>query len=201
MSKSILCLYGLTLLLKVKVTFCQENKDCDQGYECIPNVECAGYQDLRNQLRNMEKSSPEYKDLLSKTRKLVCNRARRRICCRVEVPEPPVSVLGQRESVSSIRSSDPSSPSFVPSGNECGVAVKSAAFIVGGNDTELGEFPWMVLLGKDKPTGDIIWHCGGTLINKWYVLTAAHCNKVDFVRLGEWKVVDTNTFDRQECLY
>ena len=40
-------------------------------------------------------------------------------------------------------------------GNNCGVAVKSAAFIVGGNDTELGEFPWMVLLGKDKPTGKV----------------------------------------------
>ena len=40
-------------------------------------------------------------------------------------------------------------------GNNCGVAVKSAAFIVGGNDTELGEFPWMVLLGKDKPTGRV----------------------------------------------
>ena len=34
-----------------------------------------------------------------------------------------------------------------------------------------------------------------------YVLTAAHCNRVDFVRLGEWKVVDTNNFNRQECLY
>ena len=33
------------------------------------------------------------------------------------------------------------------------------------------------------------------------MLTAAHCNRVDFVRLGEWKVLDTNTFNRQECLY
>ena len=38
------------------------------------------------------------------------------------------------------------------------------------------------------------------MINKWYVLTAAHCGpKVDMVRVGEWKVVDTSKYDKDTC--
>ncbi|KAG7297997.1 hypothetical protein JYU34_018756 [Plutella xylostella] len=46
--------------------------------------------------------------------------------------------------------------------------------IIGGNRTHLFEMPWMVLLSYDSPRGRKL-SCGGTLISKWYVLTAAHC--------------------------
>merc|ERR1712154_445753 len=40
--------------------------------------------------------------------------------------------------------------------------------------------------------------CGGAVINKWFVLSAGHCGPtVDYVRLGEWKVVDPET--ETEC--
>ena len=34
------------------------------------------------------------------------------------------------------------------------------------------------------------------------MLTAAHCGpKVDYVRVGEWRVVDTSTFNEENCAY
>uniref|UniRef100_A0AAG5DTW4 limulus clotting factor C n=1 Tax=Anopheles atroparvus TaxID=41427 RepID=A0AAG5DTW4_ANOAO len=58
-----------------------------------------------------------------------------------------------------------------------------------GKDAKLFEFPWMALLSSRE-----IWICGGTLINKRYVLTAAHCVKnieLGPVRLGEYDLNET----------
>ncbi len=53
----------------------------------------------------------------------------------------------------------------------------------GGEDSDLGEFPWMVLLRRERPNNRIWWHCGGALINQWFVITAAHCGPtIDYVR-------------------
>ena len=46
--------------------------------------------------------------------------------------------------------------------------------IVGGKETKLGDYPYMALLGYEFD-GRVVYGCGGSLINKWYVLTAAHC--------------------------
>ena len=69
---------------------------------------------------------------------------------------------------------------------------------VGGQDTRIGEFPYVALLGKPswRRPGSIYWHCGGSLINKWYVLTAANCGEVELVRLGEWKVLDPDSYTK-----
>ena len=64
---------------------------------------------------------------------------------------------------------------------ECGFRL-ALTNIVGGKTAKFGDFPYMALLGyrSDLPiTGktDTFYTCGGSLINKWYVLTAAHCIK------------------------
>ena len=66
---------------------------------------------------------------------------------------------------------------------ECGVR-SIPANIVAGRTTKPGEFPYMALLGynssskgfnKSLTDKDVYYECGGSLINKWFILTAAHC--------------------------
>ncbi|XP_022902338.2 serine protease easter-like [Onthophagus taurus] len=70
--------------------------------------------------------------------------------------------------------------------DDCGEAV-SVARITSGEKAELLEFPWQAAL-KYVSLKTIPYSCGGTLINKRYVLTAAHCIKPTLigVRLGEY---------------
>ena len=52
---------------------------------------------------------------------------------------------------------------------ECGVANQEIR-IVGGRPTGVNRYPWIVRLVYDGQ-----FHCGGSLLNGDYVLTAAHC--------------------------
>lgn len=79
-------------------------------------------------------------------------------------------------------SNDPEDPNLgtwkpLEERGECGTDAISSS-IVGGENAKEGEFPYMALLGKKiVRRGKIIDHfsCGGSIINKWYILTAAHC--------------------------
>lgn len=80
---------------------------------------------------------------------------------------------------------------------DCGKDLRQRIF--GGNRTGLDEFPWMALLEYTTTTGDVKTSCGGVLISKRYVLTAAHCLvseqlqtrglRLTGVRLGEFNVL------------
>ena len=52
---------------------------------------------------------------------------------------------------------------------------KRAGRLLGGQSTKPGEITFMALLGYEKLPGLIFYTCGASIINKWYVLTAAHC--------------------------
>ena len=54
----------------------------------------------------------------------------------------------------------------------CGLAER-ATRIVGGEDTEVNEYPWQAGL-VTRGQRDFVW-CGGSLISSNWVLTAAHC--------------------------
>lgn len=54
----------------------------------------------------------------------------------------------------------------------CGSNVKGTGLIIGGSFSEKNQWPWLVALVNKS---DENFFCGGTLISKRHVLTAAHC--------------------------
>jgi secreted trypsin-like serine protease len=64
---------------------------------------------------------------------------------------------------------------------DCGV-INQETRIVGGQVTGIHRYPWVARLVYDGQ-----FHCGGSLINSDYVLTAAHC--VRRLRRSKFKVV------------
>lgn len=117
-------------------------------------------------------------------KKSVCNQTEKKICCP-QLQDDEDDTDSSRKGGSH---SDHNSPGWIPLASQGNCGEDDPAFIVGGENTKLGEMPWTALLGNDQK-----WFCGGAVINKWYILTAAHCthNRITKVRLGEWRVVST----------
>lgn len=77
---------------------------------------------------------------------------------------------------------------------ECGVPrITLQKRIIGGNEAYFGEFPWQAHI---RIAG---YQCGGVLISRWYVATAAHCIhrarlKDITVYLGEYDTQNTGHY-------
>jgi len=98
------------------------------------------------------------------------------------------------------KNSELSSP-ILPSQSTCGKVQVVSDRILGGDQSLLGDWPWMVAIGyKTKSNDKLLWSCGGTLITDRHVITAATCvanigQLVPYVvRLGDLDL-DPNVYD------
>ncbi|XP_017880350.1 venom serine protease Bi-VSP-like [Ceratina calcarata] len=72
---------------------------------------------------------------------------------------------------------------------DCGFSNITHTKVVGGVPAVLGAWPWITALGYQsrKDPSQTLWLCGGSLISRRHILTAAHCirDNLFVVRIGD----------------
>ena len=63
----------------------EQDTEC-QNSECIPSAQCKSYVSDSEKLKNLRRGTSEFKQLLGKLTGLVCNKSKRKICCKPIIP-------------------------------------------------------------------------------------------------------------------
>lgn len=147
---------------------------------CKPLEQCPWFYRLQQRSEKLPKTNRLYKKIVKLIRNSVCDQDSKTVhCCDRNkdgfVPEiTDFSVIGGRE----IQDSGQWKPDVEE--EECGQDLNLAFITCDDEDgcyAKQYEFPYMAVLGYDKmKTGKMFYLCGASIINKKYVLTAAHCH-------------------------
>ncbi|CAH1400679.1 unnamed protein product [Nezara viridula] len=102
-----------------------------------------------------------------------------------------IGLIGSLLTVSDCYLSATAKDKFVPENHKhwnnlehrtCGFSLKNR--IIGGRSVRLGKYPWLVRLGKLRsasahslrnPAANMVFPCGGAILNRLFILTAGHC--------------------------
>ncbi|XP_065073297.1 serine protease grass-like isoform X3 [Ochlerotatus camptorhynchus] len=138
---------------------------------------CVSIERCRNIYTIVSNPTPPSTGIANSLKRAACTLpgVTRSICCQPAevIPEPPTTTA-----------SPASGANFNLLPRDCGRIVTDR--ISHGNVTQVFSYPWMAVLRYDY-NGTIIGECSGSLINKRYILTAAHCLNMEIhsVVLGE----------------
>jgi len=138
---------------------------------------CTWSNTLVAQLSVLPRNNAMAKVLTQQFQLQICDLQKKHIwCCRggEQARGSELKILNAKEE-DACNSKNKECGKWKPDGSigDCG-ARTILSNIVGGKETKLGDYPYMALLGYGFD-GKVVYGCGGSLINKWYVLTAAHC--------------------------
>lgn len=122
-----------------------------------------------------------------------CNRIQQNVCCPLTdtpvgprpeavVPLPPPTPATPPPTPPPTPTTDVLTKSTDPivlltPDTGCGFTNFTVTRVVGGEPAPKGAFPWMALIGYKDDLGETAFKCGGSLITRRHVLTAAHCIK------------------------
>ena len=141
----------------------KKDKSCRSGNECVPSEDCKSFKEERKKLNELPNESPGHRILLNKLKSMVCNVQKKKVCCHKDQIQKSMEI---KTNTQQGQGCDPSSPCHRPSLEDemCGLDNTHAGFF-GVEDTRIGEFPFLVLLGRET-RGSVSWHCGGSLVNR-----------------------------------
>lgn len=200
---------------------------CADGSPCLPSASCPSVMRKLAKRKELKRSRPaEAARILEELQSLVCDKREKLICCAQETrpstttfrPNIPSWLLNEEEKEYEDEYQDnyeegKTGEFQLPRLGQCGTNKGNGRQVIGGKDSEVGEFPWAALLGNMRTktaringrkytTNETRWSCGGVVITKRFVLTAAHCqgrrdaSRLAVVRLGEWSVQGYGKEDR-----
>jgi len=210
--------------------YCEENctvtdggtlgdRGCSNGEICMGKISCPAYKNYKQNKQTWPKETRAA--MLEKLKASVCKKNPDRLCCGLKENHVIQPTSTQKNDVlhsDSCTESKQNSPKyFLPQKGQCGLSCSGSKNVVFGKDALLGEYPWAALVGSYRSRKEwndysqkyenqsfSYYHCGGTLINTWFILTAAHChssqNKITQAVLGEWDVItDPDCTEGNKC--
>ena len=149
----------------------EEEEENPKACLCVPSADCTWGKYLERAKTFIPEQHPVFSQIQNFESQRTCLNSGQVHCCEKGTTPPPPQDPQRNEK--DLGTWKPKVNPRSPLDSECGLRLAQSN-IVGGEIAKLGDHQYMALLAFQQ--GDkIVYDCGGSVINAWYVLTAAHC--------------------------